>query len=141
MKIKIKKVLDDAILPSCAHLGDAGMDVYSVEDVILGPMERRQIRTGIKFEIPDGYVGLIWDKSGLAFNFGIKTMAGVIDSCYRGELMVVLINLSDKDFEIKKRQKIAQMLIQKIERPNIIKVEEINKTIRGEDGFGSTGLV
>ncbi|MEK7144060.1 MAG: dUTP diphosphatase, partial [Patescibacteria group bacterium] len=85
-------------------------------------------------------VGLVWDKSGLALNNGIKTMAGVIDSGYRGEIKIVLINLGDEDFEIKKGQKIAQMLVQKVERPEIELVDELNATERGGNGFGSTGL-
>ncbi len=140
MKIKIQKIDSSAIIPNYANENDAGLDLYSVEDLILKKGERSVVKTGIKMEIPDGSVGLVWDKSGLALNSGIKTMAGVIDSGYRGEIKIVLINLSDKDFEIKKGQKIAQMLIQKVERPKIELVEELNESKRGEDGFGSSGL-
>ncbi len=140
MKIKIVKIEEDAKIPNYANLSDAGMDLFSIEEVVLKIGERQAIRTGIKTEIPDGYVGLVWDKSGLALNNGIKTMAGVIDSGYRGEIKIVLINLGDEDFEIKKGQKIAQMLVQKVERPEIELVDELNATERGENGFGSTGL-
>ncbi len=139
MKIKIQKINSEAIVPNYAIKGDAGLDFYSVEDVILKPMERKAIKTGVKIEIPEGYVGLIWDKSGLALNDGVKTMAGVVDSVYRGEVKTVLINLSNQDFEIKKGQKIAQMLIQKIEHPEIEIVEFLSESGRGEGGFGSTG--
>ena len=105
MIIKIQKIDSEAIIPNYANKDDAGLDFYSVEDVALKPMERKAIRTGVKMEIPEGYVGLVWDKSGLAVNNGIKTMAGVVDSGYRGEIKIVLINLSNQDFEIKKGQK------------------------------------
>ena len=91
-------------------------------------------------ELPEGFVGLVWDKSGLAIKNGIKTMAGVIDSGYRGEIGIVLANLSDQDFKIEKGQKIAQMLIQKVEWAEIEEVKELSKTKRGDGGFGSTGL-
>ncbi len=140
MKLKIQKIDFEATIPNYANFGDAGMDLFSIEDVVLKIGERRAIRTGIKMEIPDGYVGLVWDKSGLALNNGIKTMAGVIDSGYRGEIKIVLVNLSKEDFLIKKNSKIAQMLVQKVERPEIELVGELNATERGENGFGSTGL-
>lgn len=140
VKIKIKKLHPDAVVPQYAHPGDAGMDLYSVEDLVLRPGERVGIKTGISIELPESHVSLIWDKSGNALKSGIKTMAGVCDSGYRGEYTVVLINLSGKDFEIKKGQKVAQVLIQKVENPEIEIVNELSETSRGEGGFGSTGL-
>ena len=139
MKIKVKKISEEAVAPFYHHKGDAGLDLYSSEEVILKSGERAKVKTGIAMEIPDGYAGLVWDKSGVAANYGIKTMAGVVDSCYRGEISVVLINLSDKDFKVEKKQKIAQMLIQKIENPEIEIVESLGDSERGEKGFGSTG--
>ena len=139
MKLKILKIDSEAIIPTYANHDDAGLDLYSAENFVLKPGERRAIETGVKMEIPEGYVGLVWDKSGLAVNDGIKTMAGVIDSGYRGEIKIVLINLGEKNFEIKKGQKIAQMLIQKIEHPEIEIVEFLSESGRGESGFGSTG--
>ncbi len=139
MKIKVKKISGEAVAPCCHHKGDAGFDLYSAEEAVLNPGERVKVRTGIAMEIPDGYAGLVWDKSGMAANHGIKTMAGVIDSCYRGEIAVVLVNLSDKDFKIEKRQKIAQMLIQKAESPEIEIIEKLGNSERGKGGFGSTG--
>ncbi|MEK7496213.1 MAG: dUTP diphosphatase [Patescibacteria group bacterium] len=138
MKIKILKI-KDVKTPTYANHDDAGLDLYSAENFVLKPGERRAIETGVKMEIPEGYVGLVWDKSGLAVNDGIKTMAGVVDAGYRGEIKIVLINLSNQNFEIKKGQKIAQMLIQKIEHPKIEIVEFLNESNRGEGGFGSTG--
>jgi dUTP pyrophosphatase len=140
MKIQIKKLHEDAIIPKYAHNSDAGMDLFSIEELILKPGHRVGVKTGISIGLPQGYVSLIWDKSGVAFKSGIKTMAGVLDSGYRGEYIVVLLNVSNQDFEIKKGQKIAQVLIQKIENPEIEEVKELSETSRGEGGFGSTGL-
>jgi dUTP pyrophosphatase len=98
-----------------------------------------RVKTGIALELPVGYVGLIWDKSGLAANHGLKTMAGVLDAGYRGELQIVVTNLSKEIYSIKKHDKVAQMLIQRIESPELIEVDELSDTSRGEGGFGSTG--
>ena len=140
MLIKFQKILDDAIIPHYAHPGDAGMDVFSAEETIIKAGERKSVRTGVKMELPEGFVGLVWDKSGLALKNGIKTMAGVIDSGYRGEIGIVLINLGQSDFKIEKGQKIAQMLVQKVERMEIKETKELSETKRGEGCFGSTGL-
>lgn len=139
VQIKIKKLRDDAIIPRYSHFGDAGMDLFSVEDdFILKSMERKLVSTGLSIELPEGYVSLIWDKSGIALQ-GIKTMGGVIEHTYRGEYKVILVNLSDKDYQIKKYQKIAQLLIQPITTAKIIEVNELSQTQRGQGGFGSTG--
>ena len=140
MNIKIKKLNPDAIIPSYAHEGDAGMDIYSSEDVIINPGKRIGVGTGISVELPLGYVALVWDKSGHAFKSGIKTMAGVMDAGYRGEYKIILLNTSEEAFEIKKGQKIAQILIQKVEHPEIEEIQELSETSRGLGGFGSTGL-
>ncbi len=140
VELKVKRLREDAILPKYAHEGDAGLDVYSCEDAVLKAGERAMISTGISCEFPEGYVALVWDKSGLASKNGIKTMAGVIDCHYRGEWKIVLLNTSKEDIEIKKGQKIAQVLIQRIEKAEVKEVEELSDTTRGEGGFGSTGL-
>jgi dUTP pyrophosphatase len=140
MKLEVKKLYSEAKLPTRAHNDDAGLDLYSVEECILKPEERRAIKTGIAVAIPSGYVGLIWDKSGLAAKAGLKTMGGVIDAAYRGEIQVIVTNLSDALYEISKDSKIAQLLIQKVELPEICEVSELDDTPRGESGFGSTGL-
>lgn len=139
LKIKIVKIKDSATTPSYAHFGDAAMDFYSSEDVVIARGARVKVPTGIKMEIPENYVGLIWDKSGLSMNYGLKTLGGVVDSGYRGEVMVGIINLSDKDFELKAGEKIAQMIIQKKEEVEVEEVKELEDSSRGEDGFGSTG--
>jgi dUTP pyrophosphatase len=139
MILKIKKLDPDATLPKFAHPGDAGMDLYANETVTLQPGESAKIKTGISMEIPEGYVGLVWDKSGLATNNKIKTLGGVIDSGYRGESLLGVINLGSEPYTFEKGHKVAQMLIQKIERPEIIEAEELSDTSRGTGGFGSTG--
>ncbi|MEK6887082.1 MAG: dUTP diphosphatase [Nanoarchaeota archaeon] len=139
MLVKFKKLDAAAKLPSYANPGDAGMDFYSVENTVLSPNERKTIKTGVAMAIPPGYVGLIWDKSGLASKKGIKTMAGVIDSGYRGEVQIVLHNLSNAPFVVEKDMKIAQMLIQPIHQPRLEEVAELDDTARGTGAFGSTG--
>lgn len=139
MKIKIKKIHPDARIPSYAHLGDAGVDLYTVEPFELEPMERKTVSLGLALEIPEGYVGLIWDKSGLSHRYGIKSFGGVIDSNYRGEVHVGVMNLSNKFFSFEKGHKIAQLLIQKVETVIWEEVDELSETDRGQSGFGSSG--
>ena len=139
MEVKIQKITD-VKLPNYANPGDAGLDIYSCEDILLKPNEKRVVKTGVKIAIPSGHVGLIWDKSGLAAKHGIHIMAGVVDSSYRGEVGVVLKNFGDEDFNIEKNSKIAQMLIQPVVSANIIESDSLEDTKRGEGGFGSTGL-
>ena len=140
MKLKIKKLQPEAVLPKYATQDDAGMDLFAIEDVEIMPMERKQIGTGIALEIPAGHVGLIWDKSGLSHKFGIKTLGGVIDSGYRGEIKVGVINLGTEKYFFEKGHKIAQMIIQKKETLEIEEVNELDlNTERGEGAFGSTG--
>jgi len=139
MKIHIKKVHPDAHIPAFAHSGDAGMDLHTIEAFELEPGERKSIPLGIAVEIPEGYVGLIWDKSGLSHKYGIKSFGGVIDSGYRGEIHAGVMNLSDKYFKFEKGHKIAQLLIQKVEHVDFEEVAELSDTSRGEKGFGSSG--
>ncbi|MCC7574836.1 dUTP diphosphatase [Candidatus Woesearchaeota archaeon] len=139
MKLKMKKLEQDAKLFSYAHEGDAGLDIYSYEDKTIKAGTRETIKTGIAIALEKGYVALVWDKSGLASKKGIKTMAGVIDSGYRGEISIVLFNTSKEDYEIKKGDKIAQILIQPIISAEIEEVNSLDETSRGENGFGSTG--
>jgi len=139
MKLKIKKLHPDAKIPSYANKTDAGMDIYSIEDVIILPNTRTLVKTGISMEFEKGYVALVWDKSGIAKN-GLTKIGGVIDSGYRGEYKIMLLNISSKPYKIVKGQKIAQILIQKVFQPEIELVEELSSSDRGEGGFGSTGL-
>jgi len=140
MEIKIKKLNPEAKIPQFALKGDVGMDLYSAEEVVIRPGERISCKTGIAMKIPDGYAALIWDKSGPSHKFGIKTLGGVFDSNYTGEYMIGLVNLGKEDYKIEKGQKIAQVLFQKIEIPEILEVDELEKTNRGTGAFGSTGL-
>ena len=139
MIIKIKKIEENAKLPTHGHPGDAGMDFYCLEDVLFPPGKQERVRTGVAIEIPEGYVGLIWDKSSISFNLGLKVMGGVIDSSYRGEIIMNLLNVSNKEVLMTKDHKIAQMVIQKFEHCDIVEVEELTETIRGERREGSTG--
>ncbi len=138
-KLKIKKLNPDAILPRFACQYDAGMDLFSVERYEIKSGETAMIKTGLAMEIPVGCVGLFWDKSGIATKMGLKTMAGVIDAGYRGELIVVLINLSKETRVIEKGVKVSQMLIQEVKQPEIEVCEELSGSERGAGGFGSTG--
>jgi dUTP pyrophosphatase len=140
MKIQIKKLNSDAIIPQYAHAHDAGMDLYACESMVIKAGERGVVPTGIAMAIPSGYVGLIWDKSGMAAKFGLKTMAGVIDAGYRGEVKIVMHNLSSADYTVKAGEKIAQMLIQPVLQMPLVEVESLDDTSRGVGGFGSTGL-
>ena len=140
MKLAIKKLHPNAKTPTYGHSGDAGLDICTVESFSLKPGERKSVSTGIAMEIPNGYVGLVWEKSGLAFKHGIKTFGGVIDATYRGEVMVGLINVGDIIYEFTAGDKVAQILIQAVELVEVVEQSELDgNSTRGEDGFGSTG--
>jgi dUTP pyrophosphatase len=140
MEIYVKKLHPEAKIPCYAHEGDAGMDLFSVEDIDIPAGNHVSCATGVALRIPDGYVGLVWDKSGLSHGHALKMLGGVMDSGYTGEYRIGLINLSREPYHIRKGQKIAQLLIQKVERPGIVPVDDLGATSRGEKGFGSTGL-
>ena len=139
MQLKIKKLNSEAIVPHYAHADDAGFDLFSTETIEIALNSRVQVPTGIAMEIPEGFVGLIWDKSGLSHKHGLKTLGGVIDSGYRGEIKVGIINLGAETYLLEKGHKIAQMIIQKKETCEIVEVDELSDTSRGKSGFGSTG--
>ncbi len=140
IKVKIKKIKENAIVPEYAHEGDAGVDLYSTEDYLLKVGERVLVSTGIKIAVPEGYEAQIRPKSGLALEHGISVVntPGTVDSCYRGEVGVIAINHGNEDFKIEKGKKIAQMIFNKIEEAEFEEVEELDNTRRGEGGFGST---
>jgi|SRR3989344_370461 len=138
--IKVKKLHPDATIPKYIRPQDAAMDWYSSEEVIIPPQQRVLVPTGIAMAIPVGFVGLIWDRSGMAANHGIKSMGGVIDCNYRGEIKIILHNLTDKPFTIEKGMRIAQMLIQEVHQKEIVEVQELDDTVRGAEGFGSSGM-
>jgi len=142
MIVKVKKLTKDAKLPVQALPGDVGFDLFVNEELVLKPGERKLVGTGIKIALPEGYEAQIRPKSGLAINHGLTVLntPGTVDAGYRGEIKVILINLSNEEFRIKKGQKIAQMVFNKVEIPRLEEVEELDKTARNERGFGSTGL-
>lgn len=140
MTLNVKQLRPDAILPSRANPTDAGLDLYAVEDAVIEAMGREVVGTGIAVEIPVGYVGLIWPRSGLAVKKGVNTLAGVIDSDYRGEVVVALHNTDlAEDVVIRQGDRIAQILIQPVALLTPAFVEELSSTDRGENGFGSSG--
>jgi len=139
MNLKVKKLKEEAKLPTKGHEGDAGIDFYAVEDVVFPPHEQVRVHTGIAVEIPDGYAGLIWDKSSISFNKGLKIMGGVIDAGYRGEIIMSLYNTSSKEQKIEKHHKIAQMVIQKFEECDIVETDILPDSVRGDKREGSTG--
>jgi len=141
LKVKIKKDTD-VKTPFYAHKGDSGVDLYAAESYLLKPMERKLIGTGIKIEVPYGYEAQIRPKSGLAIEHGIShaNCVGTIDSSYRGEIKVPMINLSDKPYKIEIGKKIGQMVFAKVEDVIFEEVDELGTTSRNDKGFGSTGL-
>lgn len=139
LTLKIKRINSDAVLPKFAKKGDAGFDLFSVVTIKIKPGERVQVPTGLEMEIPKNHVGLIWDKSGISHKNGLKTLGGVIDSGYRGEILIGITNLSKKSFVFKKGEKVAQMIIQKHEHILIKEVKKLSETERGKTGFGSSG--
>lgn len=138
MELKVKRIHPDAKLPLYQHRGDAGLDLFSCVHCVLNPRETIPVHTGIQVAIPEGFVGLIWDKSGISLK-GVHRLAGVVDSGYRGEVKVVLTNLSDEPFVVEKGMKIAQFLIQPVEKVKISETAQLDDTTRGDKGFGSTG--
>ena len=139
--LKVKKFFPDAVLPSKAHKGDAGWDLYSREEVIIPPQSSILISTGIGFTVPDGTYGRIAPRSGVSTK-GIIVNAGVIDKTYIGEIKCLLVNISPiNDYKVEKHARIAQVILEKIvDECEIIEVENLETTTRGEGGFGSTGL-
>lgn len=137
--LTVEKILPQAKLPTKAYQGDAGLDFFSADYYSILPGQRELVRTGLKIAIPSGYAGLIWDKSGIARD-GLHTIAGVIDSGYRGEVLVNIINLSEDIYHIAPGQKIAQLLIQKVETPPVWEEKIDETTDRRSHGFGSSGL-
>ncbi len=140
MEIKIKKIDKEIELPVYAKEHDAALDLPSAEDGLIKAGETKTFKTGLAFQIPQGYVGLVWDRSGLAAKHSIHSMAGVIDAGYRGEVGIVLKNLGTEDFKVEKGMRIAQMVIQPVLNAKVSEVEELEETERGATGFGSSGL-
>jgi dUTP diphosphatase len=126
-------------LPEYSSAGAAGADLRASEAVEIPPGARAAVPTGVRLQIPSGHVGLVWPRSGLAVRHGIDTLAGVIDSDYRGEVRVVLVNHGEAPFRVAPGDRVAQLLIQRVERAAFVAVPTIDETHRGRGGFGSTG--
>lgn len=142
MTVKFRKTDPSATLPSYAHPGDAGMDLCSVEELVIPRGERRLVRTGLAMRLPPGYEAQVRPRSGLALKKGVTVLnsPGTIDEGYRGEIGVILVNLGDEPFGVCKGDRIAQMVVAPCARAEIALVPELDSTERGAGGFGSTGV-
>ncbi|WP_101495374.1 dUTP diphosphatase [Clostridium acetireducens] len=142
MNLKIRKIREDSIIPKYAHKDDAGMDLYSAEDKIIPSGETSLIHTGIQIELPKDTEAQVRPRSGLALKHSITVLntPGTIDEGFRGEIGVILINHSKKDFKIEKGMRIAQMVIKPVLKVNVVEVDNLTETERGKGGFGSTGI-
>lgn len=142
MTVKFRKTDPSATLPSYAHPGDAGMDLCSVEELLIPRGERRLVRTGLAMRLPPGYEAQVRPRSGLALKKGVTVLnsPGTIDEGYRGEIGVILVNLGDEPFGVCKGDRIAQMVVAPCARAEIALVSELDSTERGAGGFGSTGV-
>lgn len=141
LDLRIKKLSEDAIMPKYAHESDAGMDLYSIEDKIILPGESELIHTGISIQLPKDTEAQIRPRSGLALKHSITVLntPGTIDEGYRGEICIILINHSKKEFKVEKAMRIAQMLIKPVLKVNVIESMDLTNSDRDEGGFGSTG--
>ena len=142
MELPVAKLKEDAVLPTRAHQGDAGLDLYACEAAHIGPGERWSVGTGLAVEIPDGHAGLVLPRSGIARDHGISLVnsPGLIDSGYRGELRVLLLNNDPAEtFRIAAGDRIAQLLLTPIATPEPIERDVLTESMRGGGGFGSSG--
>lgn len=142
-ELPIKKISPEAVVPSNAYAGDAGFDLHATEAIVLKPFERALIPTGLAVQIPDGYAGFVLPRSGLALKQGLSLVnaPGLIDSNYRGELKAIAINLDPKnDIVVHVGDRIAQLVIMKVENVHFNEVESLSSSERGEGGFGSSGV-
>ncbi|MBN1321043.1 MAG: dUTP diphosphatase [Thermoleophilia bacterium] len=141
MDLSVKLLHPLAQLPERAHPGDAGADLHSVEEVVIPPGERRDVGTGLALAIPPGYAGFVQPRSGLAFRHGIMVVnsPGLIDAGYRGEVRVSLYNSGREPFAVAIGERIAQLVIQRVEEPAFVAADHLPDTSRGGGGFGSSG--
>jgi dUTP pyrophosphatase len=140
VQVKLHRMDKSVEAPCYAKQGDAAFDLRSSEEKLIKAGEKNTVKTGLRIAVPDGYCGLIWDRSGLAAKHGIHCLAGVLDSGYRGEIIVVLQNLAKEDFLVEKNMRMAQMLIQPVAAADLVEVDDLDDTERGSGGFGSTGV-
>lgn len=142
MELRVAKLKDEAVLPSRAHEGDAGLDLYACEAAHLGPGERWSIGTGVAVEVPEGHAGLVLPRSGLARDHGIALVnsPGLIDAGYRGEVRVLLLNTDPADtFKVGPGDRIGQLVVAPIALAEPVEVESLGDSARGDGGFGSSG--
>ncbi len=142
MSLKVRRLDAGARLPSRAYPGDAGLDLYALDEAVLAPGGRASVGTGIAIEIPDGQAALVLPRSGLAARHGIALVnaPGLIDAGYRGEVRVLLLNTDrDKPFPVRRGERIAQLVLVRIETPEVVEVHELALSERGAGGFGSSG--
>lgn len=142
MRLAVRRLDPAATLPTQAHQGDAGFDLYAVEAAEIGPGERTSVGTGIAIELPQRHAGLVLPRSGLALRHGIALVnaPGLIDPGYRGELRVLLLNTDPAEtFAVAPGDRIAQLVIVRAESPDVVEVEELASSTRGDGGFGSSG--
>jgi dUTP pyrophosphatase len=137
--LNFKRLDDRAVLPTRGSVLAAGLDLCSIEDLIIEPKQRYLARTGLAVAIPEGYYGCIAPRSGLALRTGLDVLSGVIDADYRGEIRCLLYNTGDETINLPAPSKICQLIIEKIITPEAVWSDEINETDRGSGGFGSTG--
>ena len=139
MELKFKQLDERAILPSRGSIHSAGLDLFSIEDLIIGPRQRVTARTGLAVAIPLGYYGRVAPRSGLAAKHGLDVLAGVIDADYRGEIGCLLYNTGAEPINLPAGSKICQLIIEQIVTPTAAWSEDLDETSRGAGGFGSTG--
>ncbi len=141
MHLKIKKLTPEAVIPAYQSSGAAGFDLHAIEDTILRPGERVLLGTGLAMAVDEGYELQIRPRSGLAYKHGITVLntPGTVDSDYRGEIKVLLINHGEEDFAITQGERIAQGVIKEVVQAVMVEVDDLDETQRGEKGFGSTG--
>ncbi|MEE8497585.1 MAG: dUTP diphosphatase [Acidimicrobiia bacterium] len=141
MKIPLKRLDPELPIPAQAHPGDGGVDLHAAVAISLAPGERSLVPTGVAVAIPAGFAGLVTPRSGLAVSsgIGIVNAPGLVDSGYRGELKVILVNHGAETVDIRRGDRIAQLVVVAVEAQELVEVEELPPSRRGEDGFGSTG--
>ena len=141
MILRFKRIHPDAVLPAYAHPSDAGMDIRSVADLVVPARGRARVPTGLVVLLPPGYEAQVRPRSGLALKHGVTVLntPGTIDAGYRGEIGVILFNSADADFEVRKGDRVAQLVIAPVTQPVIEEADSIDETDRGAGGFGSTG--
>ena len=141
-RLRVRRLHERATLPAYAHPGDAGLDLTTVERLEIGPGQRVAAPTGLAVAVPDGWVGLVHPRSGLARRHGltVANAPGTVDAGYRGEVQVLLINLGDETVCLAVGDRVAQLLLQPVGHAVVTEVEELEETARGEGGFGSTGM-